>query len=152
VPVTGRLDDPQFRVRAVILKVIVNLITKAATSPFKLLGALVGGGDELSYIDFMPGESLLLESETNKIEKLTRALLHRPAINLEIDASVDPRLDRDALARKVVRASIKTFRLQELATAGETPPAAESFQVPPADYERLLRAAVVKQFGTNLTE
>ncbi len=40
VPVSGRLDDPSFRVAPVVLKVVVNLIAKAAVSPFKLLGAL----------------------------------------------------------------------------------------------------------------
>ena len=152
VPVAGRLDDPQFRVGPIILKVVVNLIAKVAASPFKLLGALVGGGEELSFVEFEPGEVGWLEGETNKLEKLTKALGERPAVNLEIEASVDPRLDRDALARKFVRASIKTQRLQELAAVGQTPAADESFQVEPAEYERLLRAAVVKQFGTNLSD
>jgi hypothetical protein len=38
--IEGRLDDPQFRVGPLILKVVGNLITKAAAAPFKLLGAL----------------------------------------------------------------------------------------------------------------
>jgi hypothetical protein len=132
--------------------VVGNLIAKVATSPFKLLGALVGGGEELSFVEFEPGEAGWIEGETNKLEKITRALGERPAVNLEIEASVDPRLDRDALARKIVRTSIRTQRLQELAAVGQTPSAAESFQVEPAEYERLLRAAVVKQFGTNLSD
>jgi hypothetical protein len=74
VPVAGRLDDPQFRVGPVILKVVVNLIAKVATSPFKLLGALVGGGEELSFVEFEPGEVGWLEGETNKLAKLTKAL------------------------------------------------------------------------------
>jgi hypothetical protein len=152
VPVAGRLDDPQFRVGPIILKIVVNLIAKVATSPFKLLGALVGGGEELSFVEFEPGEVGWLEGETNKLEKLTKALGERPAVNLEIEASVDPRLDRDALARKLVRSSLKTQRLEELAAVGQTPAAVESFQVEPAEYERLLRAAVVKQFGTNLSD
>ena len=112
----------------------------------------MGGGEELSFVEFEPGEVGWLEGETNKLEKLTKALGERPGVNLEIEASVDPRLDRDALAGKLVRSSIKTQRLEELAAVGQTPAAVESFQVEPAEYERLLRAAVVKQFGTNLSE
>ena len=55
IPVSGRLNDPQFRVGKIILQVLVNVMTKAATSPFKLLGAIVGGGEELSFVEFVPG-------------------------------------------------------------------------------------------------
>ena len=44
LPVTGSLDDPKFSVWGVILKILINLISKAATSPFSLLGAVFGGG------------------------------------------------------------------------------------------------------------
>jgi uncharacterized protein involved in outer membrane biogenesis len=43
LPVAGSLDDPEFSVWGVILQVITNLLTKAATSPFALLGSLAGG-------------------------------------------------------------------------------------------------------------
>src|SRR5262249_26450144 len=52
LPVSGSLNDPQFSVGKIILKVLVNLIMKAATSPFALLGAAFGGGEELAYVDF----------------------------------------------------------------------------------------------------
>ncbi len=46
LPIGGSLDDPQFSVGGVIVKVLVNLITKAVTAPFALLGRLFGGGTE----------------------------------------------------------------------------------------------------------
>ena len=59
VPVEGSLDDPQFRVRKVILHTLLNILEKAATSPFSLLGAVFGGGgEELSYQDFAPGSAV----------------------------------------------------------------------------------------------
>lgn len=152
VPVTGRIDDPQFRIAPIIGKVIMNLITKAATSPFKLFGALVGGGEELSFVEFEAGTTQFLAGETNKFGKLVKALEQRPAINIEIEASADPDLDRQELARQILRARLKTERLQELAATGQTPSDPEEFQVEPAEYERLLRGALAKQFGTNLTQ
>ena len=149
VPLAGRLDDPKFKVAPLIWKVVLNLITKAATSPFKMLGALVGGGEELSFVDFEPGTAGLREGETNKITKLTKALVERPAINLEIDASVDPQADRHALARLEVRNRIKAARLTELAATTQTPPPAQTFEVDPQNYERLLRAEILKAYGTN---
>lgn len=152
VPLDGRLDDPGFKVGPVIVQVIGNLIVKAAASPFKLIGSLVGGGEELSFVEFHPGQTLLLESETNKLVKLVQALEKRPALNLEIEGSVDPVADRDALARARVRDEIKSERLRELAGVGQAPPSAEAFQLEPVEYERLLRAAVVARFGTNLAQ
>ena len=55
LPVSGSLDDPEFRVGQVVLRVIVNLLTKAAVSPFALLGSMFGGGEELAYQEFAPG-------------------------------------------------------------------------------------------------
>ncbi|MHC1767729.1 MAG: DUF748 domain-containing protein [Verrucomicrobiia bacterium] len=152
VPLDGRLDDPAFKVGPVIVQVLGNLIVKAAASPFKLIGSLVGGGEELSFVEFQPGQTLLLQSETNKLVKLVQALEKRPALNLEIEGSVDPVADRDALARARVRDEIKSERLRELAGVGQAPPSAEAFQLEPVEYERLLRAAVVARFGTNLAQ
>ena len=47
LPISGSLDDPQFSIGGLIIKVIVNLFMKAVTSPFALLGSMVGGGEEL---------------------------------------------------------------------------------------------------------
>ncbi len=57
IPLTGRTDDPQFKIAPLVFKVVLNLIVKAATSPFSLLGALVGGGEELSFVDFPAGRA-----------------------------------------------------------------------------------------------
>lgn len=152
LPVEGRLDDPEFSVGRIILKVVGNLIAKAVAAPFKLLGALVGGGEELSFIDFTPGAAQLLDSETNKLAKLIQALEKRPALSLEIEGSVDPHVDRDTLARALVKDHVRLQRLQELSSLGQTPPSAENLQVEPANYDRILRTLVVKVCGTNLAE
>ena len=46
VPIEGSLDDPQFRIGKVVTRAILNILTKVATSPFSLVGALFGGGGE----------------------------------------------------------------------------------------------------------
>jgi hypothetical protein len=66
IPLTGRTDDPQFKIAPLVFKVVVNLIVKAATSPFSLLGALVGGGEELSFVDFQPGRADIPDTEAQK--------------------------------------------------------------------------------------
>jgi len=153
VPVNGRLDDPKFSVGPIVLQVIGNMLVKAAASPFKLLGSLVGGGgEELSFISFKAGATNLVEGELNKLGKLTAALAKRPSLNLEIEAAIDPVLDRDALAQQKLSDRLKARRLQELSAKGHAPASIETFQTEPEERERLLRAAFVEQFGTNVAE
>ena len=57
LPVTGSLDDPQFRIGPIIWKVFVNLLEKAVTAPFSLLGHLFGGGDQVNIMEFAPGSA-----------------------------------------------------------------------------------------------
>ena len=59
LPVTGRLDDPQFSIFGIILKVLKNILIKAATSPFSLIGSMVGSKEDLSCVIFDPGSARL---------------------------------------------------------------------------------------------
>jgi hypothetical protein len=74
LPITGRTDDPQFSVWGLVGQTFKNLILKVATSPFSLLGALAGGGEELQFVDFAPGLTTLDAGQTNKLMKLAEAL------------------------------------------------------------------------------
>ncbi|MBK9137928.1 MAG: DUF748 domain-containing protein [Verrucomicrobia bacterium] len=154
LPLSGRLDEPDFRLAPLVLKVLVNTIVKAAASPFKLLGALAGGSeeDDLSFIAFEPGTTNLVEGEFDKLGRLAAALAKRPALQLVIEGAIDPRRDRDALAHQKLEDQLRSRRLQELGrksrrAVAEVPPVLE-----PEDRERLLRAAFVEQFGTNVAE
>lgn len=151
VPVGGRLDDPEFSLGPIVLKVILNTLVKAAASPFKLLGALAGGGgDELSFVEFVPGTTNLVDGELDKLDKLAAALAKRPALNLEIEAAVDPARDGLALARARLDGELRAKRLGELAARGRAPGSPATFVIEPEERNRLLRAAFVEQFGTNL--
>ena len=100
VPVEGSLDDPKFRVGKVVVHTLLNILAKAATSPFSLLGALVGGGgEELRYQDFVPGSAILSPANEKKLDSLVKALYERPGLQLEISGSIDPDADRDGLRR-----------------------------------------------------
>lgn len=100
IPVRGTLDDPKFSVWRVILQVIVNLVTKAVTSPFALLGAIVGSGEEISYVEFEEGTAALNKVNLKKIENLARVMEERPELKLEIEGHVDVEKDKDALKKR----------------------------------------------------
>ena len=51
-----------------------------------------------------------------------------------------------------MREQFKAKRLQELSAKGRAPESVETFQIEPEESDRLLRAAFVEQFGTNIAE
>ena len=62
LPISGSLNDPEFRIGPIIFKVIVNLIGKALTSPFALLASALGGDEDLDHVSFAPGSAELSAS------------------------------------------------------------------------------------------
>ena len=61
LPISGSLDDPEFSVGGIVVRVVLNMVVKAVTSPFSLLASAFGGGEELSYVEFAPGSAALTE-------------------------------------------------------------------------------------------
>jgi hypothetical protein len=97
LPVTGSLDDPKFRLAPIIWKVFVNILEKAVTAPFALLGSLFGGGPDLQFVDFRPGASTLDASQADKLKAIVKALQGRPQLKIEVPIGTVPELDRPAL-------------------------------------------------------
>ncbi|HYT98396.1 MAG TPA: DUF748 domain-containing protein, partial [Casimicrobiaceae bacterium] len=79
LPIEGTLDDPKFSVWGIIVQIVVNLVTKAATAPFALLGSLVsgGGGEQLAYVEFAPGHADISAAAEAKLRSLAKALADR---------------------------------------------------------------------------
>jgi len=86
LPVTGSLNDPQFSVAGIVVKVIVNLITKAVTAPFSLIGSIFGGssGMDLENIQFLSGSSALDPRTEKELEIIAKAMQDRPGIKFKI--------------------------------------------------------------------
>jgi hypothetical protein len=107
LPVSGNLDDPEFKLGPIIWKAVLNLITKAVTAPFALLGSLFGGsGEELSYVSFNPGSAELMPQETEKLAKLAHALSDRPQLKLNVPADVKDTVDAEAYARSALEQAL----------------------------------------------
>jgi uncharacterized protein involved in outer membrane biogenesis len=117
MPVSGNLDDPKFSIGGVIFGAFVNLITKAATAPFNLLGRLVGADSEtFDRIEFKPGQADLTPPEREKLVKLAEALDLRPELELELQGVTDPEADTAALKTARVETAIE-LRLTEQGSA-----------------------------------
>lgn len=140
LPVSGSLNDPQFRLGPIIIKVIVNLLTKAVTAPFALLGSLFGG-EELSAINFSSGHARTEPEAEKRLQALSTALIDRPGLKLEITGYADPANDRDGLKREVLDRKIKAQKLSESAKKGEAGGSLDAVELKPEEYSRYLTLA-----------
>ena len=149
LPVTGDLNDPEFSYGGIIWGALVNLITKAATSPFAALGNVLGGsGDDLQFVAFAPGETALGEEESEKLLSLAKALEERPGLRLEVTGATDTESDGGAVAAKKLSAQLRQARAQELNGSqdkNQIPP--EQVSLTKADELRLLEMLFVQKFG-----
>ena len=141
LPVTGNLDDPKFSLGSVIIKIIVNLLAKAATSPFALLGAIFGGGEELSYLDFDYGSFALSEPGIKKLDTLIKALNDRPALKLEIEGHVDLEKDKEGLRQYLFNKKIKAQKLKEMVKSGMAAVSVDDVKIEKDEYSKYLKMA-----------
>jgi hypothetical protein len=122
--------------------VIVNLITKAVTAPFALLGAVFGGGgEELSTLTFAPGSAVLGADMQPRIATLGKALADRPALKLDIGGHADPATDREALRRADVENALRRQKMKSLTAAGTAPASLDEVAIGADERARWLAAA-----------
>jgi hypothetical protein len=141
VPVSGSLDDPNFRFGHALLKVVGDLLLKAVTAPFSLIASAFGGGDQLSQVEFPAGLAGLEAPAREKIKILAKALQERPELSFEIEGAADPTRDRDGLRRDIYDRKLKVQKLATLVEAGGTARSADELSIDAAERPRLLEAA-----------
>ncbi len=124
LPLSGSLNDPQFRIGPVIFKILGNLITKAITAPFSLLANAFGGGaDALGTVNFPLGSAALGPEAREGLDKVAKALADRPALKLTVVGSASLNAERDALQREKLQRRVESEKRRN-ATLKGTPLAA----------------------------
>lgn len=141
LPISGSLDDPQFSVGGLIVKVIVNLFVKAVSSPFALLGSLFGGDEALSTVDFAPGRNLLTPESEKKLAILAHALQERGGLKLEIVGRADPESDREGLKRVALERAVKVQKARELRRKTGEGRSLDALELGEDEYSTYLRLA-----------
>lgn len=141
IPVSGSIDDPKFSVGRIIWQIIVNLISKAATSPFTLLASLFGGGEELGYVEFDYGSSQIDEPGVKKIETLAKALNERPSLKLDVEGHVDVERDKEALRQYLFMKKIRTQKLNDMLKQRLQPVPVDDIKIAANEYDKYLAKA-----------
>ncbi|MBC7961699.1 MAG: DUF748 domain-containing protein [Steroidobacteraceae bacterium] len=147
LPVTGRTDDPEFSIWGMIGQVVKNLISKAVTSPFALLSAMIGGGQDFSFIRFTSGSGSLTAAEEQKLLALAKALADRPGLKIEIKGYVEREKDAEGYRRELLNQKLRNEKFLLLAKErqlkeGES---AEALGILPEETSKLLKAVYKKE-------
>ncbi len=140
IPVSGNLDDPEFSVWKIIIKILKNLIAKAATAPFALIGGMFGGGEELSYVEFDYGIARVNDENLKKIDNLVQALSDRPSLQLEITGYSDAEKDHEGLKTYHLNQKIKAQKLQK-SEKRSAEISVDDVIIEPEEYEKYLTLA-----------
>jgi hypothetical protein len=111
VPISGDIDDPDFSLGSVISSAFLNLITKAVTAPFALLGALVDSDEDLQRINFNSGASELNDRAMQRLDTLAEAIAQRPSVNLVISGRLNPQADLEQLQAEALNTELVTAGL-----------------------------------------
>ncbi len=141
LPVTGRTDDPDLHVGKIIIDTIVNILEKAATSPFALLEALYPGSTELSFIDFEPGRSYLSEESKKKLDKVAQILNDRTALTLELGGYVDVSSDKTGLNEYLFERRLKEQKLKDILRRGQQASSVDDITIDQMEYSTYLTKA-----------
>jgi hypothetical protein len=147
LPVTGRIDDPQFSVWRVVLDILKNLLVTAANSPFALLQSMFGVKEDLGSVGFAYGSAELSPGEREKLLTLATALNDRPALKIEVVGFVDRERDdegyRNELFLKKMRAEKFLAMVKEKKSRpGDSP---GTVQVAPEEYAGYLKAVYARE-------
>ncbi|HEV2680317.1 MAG TPA: DUF748 domain-containing protein [Rhodanobacter sp.] len=145
LPVSGSLDDPQFSMGGLIWRAIGNLIAKAATAPFRLLGAAFGSGnhEDLGYVEFEPGSAVLNATAKERLGKIVGLLNQKTSLNLDIIGRVDPSKDQDGLRKVSVDEMVRKEKVidQSGKNADTSAAALAEVSITPDEYEHYLKRA-----------
>ena len=140
LPISGSLNDPQFSLGPVIIKIILNVITRAITAPFSLLahalGGGSGGGQELSSVSFAPGSAQLAAEAKAGLDKVAKALTDRPALKLTVVGTSSLEAEREGIKRERLDELLRAEKRR--ATVKEGAAASAQVSLSPAEYLALL--------------
>ena len=146
VPLSGSLDDPQFSVWGAVVQVISNLIAKAATAPFALIGAALGGGsgEEMNQVEFAYGRATLDEASQEKVKKMSEALADRPSLSLDISGYAEKEKDVDGLKLYRFERQLKAQKLNDEGKKEEEGTSLDEIKIEQDEYLQYLTMAYKK--------
>ncbi len=104
--IVENVNDPDFSIKGIFLKILKNLI-KTAASPFKMPAGSIASGEDLGFIPFKHGSAELDKNAKKKLKKLSKGLENHPKLYINIKGKTDYTLDINKLKRKHLNKALK---------------------------------------------
>jgi hypothetical protein len=147
LPVSGSLEDPKFDVMAVISQIFGSPLKAAETSPFSLITAGAGDGDDLAFVEFEPGLATLTPKAEKKLGALVTVLEDRPGLKLEIASRAGGAKDMEALRQAALERRMASAP-KDLPKEAREKLAAQPIEIGEQDFTLLAaqRAELVKGY------
>lgn len=137
LPISGSLNDPEFRLAPIIGRLILGLIGKAVSAPFALLGNVLGGPEaQTGRIDFVPGTDRFKDGAAATLSAIARVLNDRPALQLTVVGHSDVATEREHFQRERLRQAVQAEKRRQALRAGQS--ADPEAAVAPEEYPALL--------------
>lgn len=142
LPISGRLDDAALQVGGLVGKALGGLFTKVVTSPFALLGGIIGlvtpGDPALQVIAFPPGDTRINPAAQGRLKRIAKALEERPRVKIELIGMYEPASDTRGLKRLRVLRKVQARQYAALPAKQRAANSVGATKLSSGEYERFL--------------
>jgi outer membrane protein OmpA-like peptidoglycan-associated protein len=138
VPITGSLNDPHFDFGGIVGDALLNIISKTITSPFQAIASLLGTNEDLSAVQFSPGDGQLSEWQKPKLNNLAKVLREREILKVQIRGTAFESDDWAELSEIALTDRLKTLKSEELERKHNKKILPEYIELDDTDAQRLL--------------
>ncbi len=102
---------------------------------------MFGGGEELGFVEFDYGSTIITEPNMKKLDTIEKALSDRPALKMDIEGHVDMEKDREGLKQYLFNRKFKAQKLKEMIKKGEPAIPVDDVKIGKQEYEKYLKMA-----------
>ena len=138
LPVSGDLNDPDFSIASAAWTMVLNLITKAATSPFALLNAVLGEDQDISRIEFDPGSAVISRATEEKVAALAHVLRQRPAIHIELQGLWHSDIDTEPMVEDRFQEMLRAAKFEDMSREERKRLTVDDIRIQPEEYREYL--------------
>jgi len=136
LPISGNLDNPEFGTGNIIRTAFGNLLLSVVTSPFAIIGGLLGGssGSNLEYVAFTPGDDRLSQANREALKQVADLMKSRRSLTLGLVPQADEN-DRESLGEAYVRRRMREERFNDLSRKEQAATSVDEMRWKPGSEE-----------------